>query len=142
MYVWSGLALSGMSGFEPIYNNHAREGDDQEEEEEKKAEWGGTRTSRTAAATAQDADASGARDAAEEPGRQPNSAPGPTPTTEGQPARGPGSVRDPLREVDAWPVERRRTWAARALEIKATRGCSLDEAELEAARELGAGGDA
>ena len=47
-----------------------------------------------------------------------------------------------LEVVDRWPLPLRQRWAARALEIRATRGCSLEEAELIAARELGAGGDA
>jgi len=45
----------------------------------------------------------------------------------------------PLAEVNHWNLERRRAWAERTLELKATRGCSLEQAELEAARELGAG---
>jgi len=41
-----------------------------------------------------------------------------------------------LAAVATWPVERRSAWAARALQIRQVRECTLEEAELEAAREL------
>jgi len=41
-----------------------------------------------------------------------------------------------LRQVDRWPLERRRRWAARALELDRVRALPIDVAEVIAAAEL------
>lgn len=54
----------------------------------------------------------------------------------------PPSEGGPLAAVNRWPLDRRRLWATRALAVKASRGCAIEEAERLAAEELARQGGA
>lgn len=41
-----------------------------------------------------------------------------------------------LSQVNTWPTERRQQWAARALDLQRDNWLTLEEAELQAAKEL------